>query len=490
MGKGTKKPEYQFLHSTYCKLKDENSDYIVANIKNVDTNESELKVITNPKRTVYITKKGLQATHSEKKEYAPISEVDEYVVDNWEMMDRLKDFLGIPRKAYMSMQKLLNNPYVYAADIDIEVLMKQHYMRSTNKVATTIKVGGLDIETSVLGGKEVILNTYTTYDHKIYTAILAPFLKDATLDDVKKCVDASLIEFRNNLNKEAQAIYDQYKPEVTYFVTHSEVEVISWIFEQIHKEKDDFISIWNMGYDIPYFIDRLWYHNVNPARVMCHPEVPKKAQVCNWMPDKTKNPTHWSHKWDFFNLSGYSQFFDSMCLYSRLRKIEGVESSYALKYISAKLLGTGKLDFGEANHTIMQRDRFVEYVAYNIVDTLLLPLMDKLTGDVSSLLLLSENTDLPSFARQTVQLKNWFFDYCKGVNCVPASCKGDQLRPTDQYIKNTGGGVLSPTLARNTGMAKLIETDIPTSLCVMVSDIDVVLISVGTLVAPCSSNAA
>ena len=466
------RPEYQFLHSTY--RKNDHGDFIVANLKNVDTNVSKLSIVSNPDRKVWIAKKGLWETYSEKKEYSKLSDVDEFIVPNWQLLEKLKGLLGYKADRYVNKTVLLNDHRLFGADIDIEVLMKQYYMHSTDKVATNIRVGGLDIETSVLGGNEVILNTYVTHEHKVFTAVLAPFLKGRTEQDILECVDISLKKFREELNPMAQAIYDKYPPEIKLFITNSEVEVMTWIFEQIHREKDDFISIWNMGYDIPFILDRLQFHNIDWARAMCHPEVPKEARVCKWEPDRTKKLTHWSHRWDFFHLSGYSQFIDSMCLYSRLRKIEGIESSYALKYIADKILGTSKLDFGEAGHPEMQKNRFVEYTAYNIVDALLLPLLDKVTGDIGSLLLLTENTDLPSFSKQTVQLKNWFFDYCKSVGCVPASCYKDQSRPTDQYVHNTGGGVLSPSLAKGTGVAKILETDEPTSLCVMVSDIDVV----------------
>ncbi len=466
------------MHSTYAKGDD--GDCVVACLKDVNTNKTILKEFPCPNRKVYIQRKPLWGTIAENTEYAPMSELDEFSVPNWELQARLKHLLGHNPKAYKPMVELVNDPRVFGVDVDIEVLIKQHYMNSTKKQATLIKVGALDIETSVIGGEEVILNTYVSYDHKIYTAILAPFLKGATLDQVKECVDGALIKFRDALNKAGRKQFDMFQPEIQYHVTTSEVECISWVFDRIHEEKDDFISIWNMGFDIPYMQKRLRFHNVSDATVMCHPDVSKNARVCMFKPDRQdpKKMTHWSHKWDFFHLSGYSQFIDSMCLYSRLRKVEGAESSYALKYISAKILGTGKLDFGEANHTIMQTTRFVEYVAYNIVDTLLLTLMDKVTNDISSLVMLTTNTDLPNFAKQTVQLGHWFYDYCKGKGCVSGSCmssrKVNQSKPTDQYIKNRGGAVLSPTMTRGTGVARLEETTRDTWLCLMVSDIDVV----------------
>lgn len=469
-----KKSEFQFLHSTYTKT--ENGDGIVALLKNTETNEKELKIVRNPKRSIFITKPGLRETFKEKKEYAPMSEVDEFIVYNHEMFDEIKVRLGFYRKSYIKQKKLLNSPYVYAADIDIEVLMKQHYMNKAKRMASEIHVGGLDIETSVLGGKEIILNTYVSHDHHIYTAVLKPFLKDKTLDDIEKCTTSALQKFRDNLNEAGQKVYDKFFPKVEVKIFDREVDLIIWIFKQIHKHKDDFISVWNMGYDIPYMLERLKILGYSPYQIMCHPDVPGDLRVCNWRPDKSPQDKlgHWSYRWDFFYLSGYSQFIDSMCLYSRLRKVKGIESSYTLKYIANKVLGTSKLDFGEANHSIMQQSRFVEYTAYNIVDTLLLTLMDKVTGDMSSMVMLTKDTDLPSFSKQTVQLKNWFYNYCRGENCVPSACKGDQTKPYDKYIHNVGGGVLNPLLARETGTRRIKENNHLTNLNLMVSDLDVV----------------
>jgi hypothetical protein len=169
-----------------------------------------------------------------------------------------------------------------------------------------------------------------------------------------------------------------------------------------------------------------------------------------------------------------------MCLFSRLRKHEGMEDSYALKNISTKYLGASKLEFDDANHTIMQTSRQLEYIVYNMFDSILIVLLDKVVNDISSMMGLIKDTSIDSFAQQTVQLKNWFYNYCKPKGLLPASWQGKILHETDELISNVGGNVLSPGLAWRTGVVKIKELintakDAVSKLIILASDIDVAL---------------
>jgi hypothetical protein len=480
-------PTYQFIHSTYWKAKDNSSDAVVALLKEVDTGEPKLHIFQNPKRTVYVTRPGLRETHDHKKLCETLDNLDSYSVHNHNLREELQRILLGHTKGYVTQTQLLNNPYVYGADIDISVLIKQHFLNSTDKMCKGFRVGGLDIETAVpgiLGGKEVILITYVTPELKIHTAVLKAFLQESACGEALTLFDSVLSNLKQELNNKGQKVLEKhfdksiplgFSPNITFH--DSEVDMIKWIFSIIHKDKPEFISIWNIDYDIPFLLDRLRVHDVVPHGVMCHPEVPFKYRVCNYRQDNNKS-AQFFHKWHVFELSGYTQFYDSMCLYSRLRKHKGNENSYALDYIAKKVLGTGKLKYPKSSHYVMQSSKQVEYLAYNIMDTLLTVLMEHVIKDVGSLMMLIKDTDFSSFAMQTVQLKNWFYNYLKAHRKVPASWQGKILHETDSEIVNVGGNVLAPGLAWRTGVTRVKEllgivNDVVSKMVLLVSDLDV-----------------
>ena len=474
MSEQPKKSFYKYLHGTYKRLKEDSGNAVVYVVKDVDTGVSKLHILENPKRSIYVTKEGLRALHNRKKEFAYKNELDEYKVYNHKLKEELKKALGIFPKKYVSEAELLNSPYVYGASIDMDVLIKQHYANSTEKEPSEYRVGGLDIETSVLGGQEVMVCTYVSHDHRVYTAILAGFLKSDSMDKINAITKKALETFKDALNKKGRVVYDKYVPNVNFHVAPTELGLIRWIFEKIHQERDDFISVWNIGFDIPYLLNRIRFHGGNPYNIMCHPDVPYQYRTCEFKEDKSKLIAHYSHKWSMFELSGYTQFYDSMCLYSRLRKVDGNLPSYTLKAIATDVLGTAKLDFGEDNHYKMQANRFEEYVAYNIIDSILLTVMEKVLNDVPGMLLLMTHTSIGSFSKQTAQLSDIFHNYCKQNGAVSGSCKGSLATEYDHLIQNVGGGVLSPNLTKGTGTKKVKEIDKEVAACCLVSDLDVV----------------
>lgn len=479
---------WQYVHSCYGtkrnKANDVIGDYIVVNEKNVDTNKSRLRVIKNPTRQMWVTKPPFR-NHSDKKEFSPLRELQPVFCKNTDSAPALANALGQYHSKWMNVRNISDSPYVYGSDIDIEVITKLDYRKKCPDLPTEYNVGSLDIETSVVGNdRSINLITYIDGSRKVYTAILRSFLKNGeTIDTIKERsrthINGVVDQFKERvLNKktgETLADYIAERPfNVHYKICETELELIEWTFKQIHINKPDFIGIWNMQFDVGYMIDRLKFLGVNPADVMCHPEVPKEHRVCELRLDKTK-VDHFTDRWDWLHISGYTQFVDNLALYSRLRKVKGRDIFYTLDYIANKELGAGKLKIGSGkSHFVMQTRYFLDYIGYNVIDTILLHLMEELNTDLMSLLGLIDVSLLRDFAKQTVQLKNAFFDYCLSKNCVPGSVgRTTMAKPHDEMIHNIGGTVLSPDNAFGTGVSILEEHDGKTMHHRAVCDIDV-----------------
>lgn len=477
--------DYQYVHSVYVKAND--SCCIVANVKNSETNESKLAIVPNPQVPFWITRPGLQ-TYNAKKEYALDSEVDGYISPAHLLPENVYKALNKrPPRGFVRFKELLDSPYIYGADIEPEVVFKRNMRMANPNFPSKYNVGGLDIETSVLGGNEINCITFVDGSRNVYCAIYKPFMRNNIVPNSKKkewftgdeemlkeVVEREHHKFFDNLNDKAKKIANKKKFEMHYFISDNELDMIKWIFAAIHHHKPDFISIWNMGFDIPYIIDRIKFRGGDPAQIMSHPEVPPEWRYANFREDKSK-VEHMVDRWDWLDLTGYTQFVDSMCLYGRIRKVKGREISYRLEYIASKDLGTGKLDFGQnKTHHVMQEEHFMEYVAYNLIDAIILVILDELNGDISNLVMLAGYSRLQDFSRQTVQLKNHFYNYCRENHMVPASVGTTMTTKYDHCLANVGGGVLSPTLAVGTGTPILREMpDKPTDVCKEAMDIDV-----------------
>lgn len=518
-----KKDYYVHVHAT--SVKHQNNDSIVVCEKNTETGENRLNIITNPPRKFWVTRPALQ-NHNVKKEYEVLENLDCYTTTSNGLPFDLARALGVKPQGWNPLRKLCDSPYVYGADISQEVLVKLQYKYAHDKYPSGYGCGALDIETSVLGGKEINVITFIDANHKVYCGVLKEFCKipeeqikaeiegkvtkamstaieevtekyatimydaekllasvprnardDATRYASDAEIGAVVLEKINEFHTKLDAKYKQSledKPfDITLKVCEKESTLIGWIFKMIHEHKTEFIGIWNMGFDIPYIMQRIEYLGGECKDVMCHPDVPKHIRKAEWRPDPKKQLAHFTERWDWFDLTGYTQFIDSMCLYSRMRHAKGKDISYTLEYIANKEIGIGKLKLGSDNHYTMQTKHFTEYVAYNIVDCILLVLMEEKNTDIANLIRLADISPLRDFNKQTTQIKNTFYEYCILRNRVPGAVGSTMEMEYDKMIQSTGGNVLPATLAQNTGISVLTEYEGSTQLHRGVCDLDV-----------------
>ena len=458
-----------------------NDDAYVAILKSLDPNDngrSYIKIIDKPETVVYVAKPNRRINTS-KREFAYKDELDMYRTRVNNIANTLWNAINNPGKwrtpyGFIRLKDMLSNPYVYGADIDYGVHLKLGYRKANGgRVPLSYNVGALDIETDVHGSDQVILCTYINGDGNAYTGILRSFFLNHTVDEVYNMWTNKVEpEFKKKLNKKGLAAYHGLKLHCQIF--DKELDLLKWVFDKIHECKPDFCGIWNMDYDIPWIIKRLQFRQVDPAQVICHPDVPYKYRYAEYKADPGKKDGHMTDKWSWFHLTDYTRYYDAMCLYGRLRKAKAKEPSYKLDAIGGKEIGSGKLEFGDGEgHSTMQRFHQVEYTVYNIVDVLIMHVMENKNSDVVNMMMLIGVSTLDCFAHQSIQLKNYFFDYLDQYNCVPASIGKRIDDPWDKYITNTGGAVLSPDRAPFIAVPAMKEDDLTVRCSRNVCDMDV-----------------
>ena len=422
----------------------------------------EIHLYNNPKRPFWITKPHIKLTYDHKKEFETINNLDVYVCKDSELEESLARALGLPMSfRKRNLRQLCSNPYVYGADIPTETLIKQDYINKqpVGKLANFTR-GAFDIESEVRGEKRINVITFI-HERNIYTAALKEYCKyyDNPDDEttVHMATDRDCLKVVNDM---IGFYLNQHSFNLTFKVCDTELELIKWIFEQIHKEKTNFIGIWNMGFDLPKVLERIEALGGDVEQILCHPDIPAVNRYVDWHEDKSQTLQHFTDRWNWMSIAGYSQFIDSMCLYARLRKVSGHRSSYALDDISTEELGQGKLHFGAiTNHWYMQNRRFLEYIAYNINDVMVMMLMEWKNNDLRALAALCGMSIPKDFSRQTSMLRNDAFVYGKAHGHIPASASMNMYSEYDEMQLKAGGTVLPPNLA--TGVGTDIVDELP-----------------------------
>jgi len=104
-----------FLHSTTIYNKGTCS--VIVCEKDIETNETKLRYINEPKRSFWVTKKKYR-NHTEKKEYETMNKLNRYIVSQSQLTRKIFEVLkGYRPKGYVDYRELYKSPYLYGADI-------------------------------------------------------------------------------------------------------------------------------------------------------------------------------------------------------------------------------------------------------------------------------------------------------------------------------------------------------------------------------------
>jgi len=471
-------PEFAMLHGIYIPPNDENgySDAIVAACKHIKTGEKKLHIVRDPKFEYWITKP--QFRHQNiRLEREELSRLDMRICKYKELWDSVA--LGLGFKFTPRNPKVLKeDPHVYGIDVGPLIRMKIEYNQNVDGAVPKLDIGMLDIETSVLDDRfqnEILCASYTDWSTRTTYEFINDQWCHVTDEEMQARVDKEQASFVEGLNDKARAVWDEKPHQFVYVHCPSERDLIIKLIRKVVMMKPDLCGVWNIAYDIPYIEKRALFNQIPTNELFCHPDVPKDLRIFRWKED-TKPVDHFTDVWHQVIAPGYTRWYDPMCLYSRLRKVQGRENFYTLDFIGQKIVGSGKVKFGSnASHAEMQLHDQVGYCAYNCFDTILPCIIDAVAQDTSSMMVLVGISELADYSKQTVMLKNEWFNYCRSkINSIAGSILApcSMRQNWDKFIGNVGGAVLSPNLLEVKGTRHLKEASIETSVCMLVNDID------------------
>ena len=349
-----------------------------------------LTPLINRKRPFWITKEA-KRTHTEKMEYAPLGDLKEFNCTQRDLVWSIGKALNIPVSKHTRLSDINNNPYVYGSDISASCLIRKAFAtKYPNHLLKSASVGAFDVETdeALTKDKSILLAGFT-FKNRAIVGINERFYDYHPKEVVLSRVDAAIKRYLGpDIKKRNMTIEYAYGPEI---------DILEAVIAKMHEWGPDFISIWNMNFDIKKVIDCFKRHERNIARAMSDPSVPEEYQHFYYregrdvkrMESGREMPLKDIDRWHYVVNPAKFYFIDSMCLYKRIRTGKEQETSYSLNSILGKEIQRQKLDFKEVEekegldwHIEMQKNYRDEYVAYNLFDCISLELLDEKTLDI------------------------------------------------------------------------------------------------------------
>lgn len=444
------------IFATYTENKQVGSDVLVIkeNVHFKDgTVEPNMRMIKDKKWPFYITKEGFR-NHKDKKEWEDLHKLQRFMSTRLRLPNAIASALNTGM--VLPLRALGNSPYLYGTDILPTSLIKDLYRRTYPKATTmTHRVASLDTETDVEFGSEQVIIANVSFENKSYTTVVRKFTKDDP-DFIAKCYAAAEKLMGEDLRERDL--------EWVIEIVETPGEACAKVIAKLHDWRPDFVSIWNMNYDLPIIEKALRREGYNPALVFSDPCVPdpfkfwkyKEGDAVKVTQDGSTMSLHPADRWHVATCPASFYFIDSMCLYKRIRVAAGNESSYGLDYILKRNNLESKLKIKELEHLeedgdkwhfTMQRDFKPEYVVYNLRDDLALLDLDAKTGDVSRAFpALAGLSDYSVYNRNPRKIADdlHFFVQENGRNKIIASTPEDIRKdPLDRWVMGMSNWIVT-----------------------------------------------
>lgn len=483
MEKNVKAIECRFVNLGLRKTNNDDEIHLIKEYIHYEdgTKEPNLRIIKNFKRPFWVTNVKYR-DHKDKKEWESMDKLDKYECLQSDLPARVCKALGLNNPT-IGMKMISDSPYLYGTDTKSTVIIKNMYSEKYPDTKTFYSVCSLDIETSMDSNRDILLITITM-GNNIFTSIYKPFIYGIENFD-------SLL--KEKMNKYIGEFVDIKDYNFSYEIYDSQVNVITSIFKRLHQWKPDFLSIWNVAFDINEITRVLERNNIEPKDVFSDPSVPKECRYYWYKEGKTQkktasgkiSPIPNSSQWHTVYTPSSFYIIDAMCTYRRNRLSKAEEESYKLDSILNKELGLRKLKFKEADgyvdgewHEFMQTEYPVEYIVYNIFDSLSMMELEKKTKDLSvSLPLFSGMSDFSDYDSQPKRLSDQFYFLCLNEGLVLGTTGRNMKSPIDDRLLPLKGWIvnLQASLVVNNGLQNISEApSLTTNARLHTSDLDIV----------------
>lgn len=405
-----------------------------------------LHIEENYKRTFYIER---NQNYQEKKTQQKVSRLQSFSTTQRNLMPSIGRAFG-RGKLNGGLRTVARNPYLYGADITTPTLFKQEYRERHPNCISANRVAVFDIETDVVFGKgDKPICMSLTFKDKVYFAALREWV--GTNPNYIAELQAAAKKYIGD-HIEARGITIEIE------VLDTPGQMVVETFKRAHLWMPDFVTVWNINFDLPKCLKVLKDEGIDPALVFSDPSVPDKYKFFKYKEGSATKTTatgrvdsiHPAERWHTAECPASFFLIDSMCVYKRVRVAKQNESSYGLDAVMKRnLKDLGKLKFAEADaytglqwHVFMQENYKVEYSVYNIFDCIGVELLDEKIKDLQLVITTqSRASEYTIYNSQPRRLVDDYYFFCRARGYVVASCSDEMVHELDQYVTNMKGWI-------------------------------------------------
>jgi len=475
--------------ATHCMPNDNsrNDLHVVKEILHVKQGDQiiqvpNLRLITNYKRPFWVTKKGFR-DHNDKKEWEHEDRVSRFESTQINLIDSAARAVGEPWFKG-DMRRLNRNPYLYGTDILSTAVLKRSYQEKWPDLVTRYTAAPFDTETDVNRGTDEIIMGTISHGNKVFTAIRAWFVEGHA--EVEERLQKLLRAYMGE-QVEKRGLEWEIK------IVEKESDIVIECFKKAHEWQPDFVSIWNITFDMDKMLKALEKDGIDPAMVFSDPKVIeagfqffkfKKGPNQKVTASGKVTPIKPSAQWHTAYAPASFYFMDAMCAYRHIRTGNQEEPSYSLDSILKKHDLGGKLKFKEADsysglewHQFMQAKHPLEYVIYNVFDSVCMQMLDEKTLDLCvTLPLYSAHSDFENFKSQPRRLADKLHYFCLENEKVFGSTSDEMSTELDEFTVGLDGWIvtLPAHLVDDNGLNVIMENEFQmTNIRAHVGDLDV-----------------
>lgn len=440
----------------------------------------ELKLVWDYKRPYYVKKRGLRK-EQQWKEWEDIDKLIKYEARQCDLARKAAQALGTPW-VKGGLREVSDSPYLYGSDITSTSIIKKTYEKRFAKQATPYTVAVADTETDTIHGHGDIMICSMSFKDKIITAIDKRFVEGQV--SVEERIRDLCSEYIGDIMK-ARGIVLEIK------ICENPVEVIKTVIDKGHEWKPDFMTWWNIDFDIQEIRKMCEKYDGNMAEIFSDPSVPKEYQFFEYNEGQRQKktasgkftPIKPAAQWHHCTAPASFWLSDSMRVYKQIRTGQQERPSYSLDAILAhEKIGISKLKFDKAKHVehnklkwhqFMQEHYPLEYIVYNIVDCIAVEMFDEKTKDLQQTMpQYSRASDFGKFNSQPRRKVDDLHWYCLDNGKVIGTTGKEMVDEFSTLTKPLSGWItaLNAHCITTQGLPWVKELNAPTRIYAHVGD--------------------
>lgn len=405
-------------------------EFLTIVYKDLDTGQKHMEEIVDPEYEYFIAKPEHRAEYNRlfiEKENAeavlvPYKDLEKDIAKRVGLTEFFYDNIRNGNKR--ENNKLHLHPDVFNSDMHIEDHIRYRFGKLYKNEPCSITKAYFDIETDTIkmmgdfpepGECPINAISLICQEQKQVYVFLLRNKANPQIEEFEKTVaDGSIFKELEDFvidavgGPEMAAKYNTYfKYNFLFYDEDDEINLIKDLFNALNSYKPDFALAWNMGFDVPYIIERIRRLGYAPEDIMCHPDF--KYKSASYFVDE-RMKSEFAERGDFALISSYTTFLDQMIHFASRRKGQNKFISFTLDFIGEAVAKVKKLDYKDITTNISELPykSYKTFVFYNIMDTIVQYCIEHMTGDIDYVFSKCNmnNTRYPKAHRQTVYLTN------------------------------------------------------------------------------------